>query len=318
MNACLRGAQGFPALRALDLSFNCLGSLGAVLASLAQLGPCLQQLRLNDNPLQDQQQPAHHQFFGPPQRVERGGGHTHCYAAAVLRALPHLADLDSLPEVGGAQRRRRRIASPCRAEGDADWEARTVLWALANPADAAEVEVLGRQLHASSTRPATTSLAAVLEGLFQAASASAVCNCSGRQAMLGQARRQYLHLAALSAPRSAQALLVIVPTHYRQVLARLAAAAKSIQAAWRGWAARRRCARLAAEARARQQAASACRVQAAWRGWASRHRHYAGVQHSLAQWRQLWREAQEQVAEHERCWAAVHIQASAWCGVVWC
>lgn len=150
----LPASQDFPSLRILDLSFNALPSLRAVLACLAPLGGLaggLQQLRLNDNPVSGgAQQP------GEPRQVH-AGGHEPAGAAAwakyrqgILQVLPRLRELDSQP-ISEAEQQQHLQAAAKRgfgaAVGGAVWpaadafadgsgtdrQARTVLWLLTQP-----------------------------------------------------------------------------------------------------------------------------------------------------------------------------------------
>lgn len=194
--------QDFPSLRILDLSFNALPSLHAVLHNLAPLGGAaggLHKLRLNDNPLAG----------GPPQPGRPGqggaGGHDPAdgaapagYQRAVLQVLPQLRELDSQP-VDDAERRlllqaagrRSRAAAgavvgpdagAAGAGGGPERQARTVLCLLTQPGALELLEESEAQQQALAAAnflnqvagppacaPGAAGAAAALAGLEQAA-----------------------------------------------------------------------------------------------------------------------------------------------------
>ena len=276
----------------------------------------------------------------------RDGSARQPYPTAVFAALPQLRELDS-QEVGadGLQRHQQaaaaRRAPAALPPAGAGWDASTLLWVLSQPGAAAEAQRAHQQqqqadmaallaLHgevAPAVRPAVAGLAAALTGLqlaagleqpSSAAKPSTQPACSGgwpkrggtreQRRVLLQAQHRYLLLASGQLP-AAQGMLLLNPLHYQHLLARLQSAATRIQSAWRRRSACVLRARLARERAAALQAAAAACIQAACRGWACRHRSHAWVQHKLVIWRRGWQEAQVQLLEHQRGWAAVRIQA---------
>lgn len=327
--------QGFPQLQALDLSFNRLASLEVTLAALAPLAT-LHQLRLNDNPLQAAVAEGRWGEWADENQLQIS------YREAVLHALPQLQELDSQP-VGEAQRQQHKQAAvrqrpPVRpvpagteqALSRHEWQAQTTLWLLAHPSTAELVQQAEAQQQALAGAaeqqaaegepppvPGAEDLAAVLAGLRRAAAAgptpsqlhpgAASAATGSSQTPLQQAQQLYLLLAG--GPAAAQNLLLLNPAIFQERLTQLHAAATRIQAAWRCCAARHLRQHLSAERQARRQTAAAGYIQAAWRGWACRECRHRWVQARLAGWRQEWGEAQRQLLEHQRCYAATRIQA---------
>lgn len=345
----MRYPQSFPLLRALDLSSNGFARLSCLLDSLAPLGRGtglgnLQQLQLLGNPCAVQPGGAGHAGPQPAFAAYRQAVLRRLPQLRELDGQPVDAQQSSgHPQAAPVWPARSTAAAEEPAQR-AEWEARTVLWLLSHDGAVAELQLAKAQQQASTAAsfpppggcqpvaPGAEGIAAVLHGMQRAAAAAAASSPglaserasvgsdddgagsagSGRQGVLRLRLAQALYLVlAAGEPASAQTLLLLNPTCYAQALSRLHAAAACVQAAWRRHAARRLRRLAAAERRAARAAAGAAAVQAAWRGWLCRHRTHAWVQVQLAAWRRKWREAAQQLLEHQQGLAAVCIQARA-------
>lgn len=182
----------------LDLSFNALPSLHAVLSSLAPLGgPAggLQQLRLNDNPLSNaaQQQAGVWQGHAGRHQLADAAGPAG-YRRAVRQALPQLRELDSQP-IDEAERQQHLQAAARRSGAAAGAAARPGAAAVGKDADA---ERQGRTALWLLIQPCALELLEEAEAQQQAlAAASFDSQLDGRPAAAPGARKLATALAAL-------------------------------------------------------------------------------------------------------------------------
>lgn len=269
---------GFASLTRLNLSFNRLGvpvadarasgvTSKSVVAALAPLA-LLRSLQLNDTPL-----------------TAAGAG----YSAAVAAALPWLCELDLEPISSGERQRRLaaaarqgrlplgwhsdtgwRLASPAAGEaaqhqwqqpaaaaagGDAThWEAQSIMWCLSSASLAAVSTTLAQQgsLQGHCAPPVGCGQGSSSWDALAALAGLPAAGPLPRGDAAEQLQQQYALLLTAELPRALQGLLAVNAGYYHEALAVLSRPAVAIQSAWRGFAARRLCRRLAAERLARQ------------------------------------------------------------------